>query len=98
MAPGAAVVAAVHQGPGSNTDWVGLYQSGAPPTSFLQWRYLNGAQSPPASGLTEAMLTFNAPNTLGSYEMRLLASNSYNVVSTAAFQVGGASGGGGRTA
>jgi hypothetical protein len=64
----------VQNGPGNQTDWVGLYQTGAPDTAHLNWFYLNGSQTLPASGVTAGTLTFALPASSGSYEFRFYRS------------------------
>ena len=53
---GATVSVQVTNGPANATDWIGLFPVGAPDTSYLDWRYLNGTMAPPASGLSSATL------------------------------------------
>lgn len=76
-APGASLTVSVSGGPGNARDWVGLYAVGAADTAFLAWKYLDGSQTPPATGVTQATLTFSAPQAAGSYEFRLFADNGY---------------------
>ena len=58
----------------SYTDWIGLYEQGAPNTSYLAYKYTEGS----ASG----SVTFNAPETPGTYEFRYLLNNGYTDVAT----------------
>ena len=55
-------------GGSSMADWIGLYQIGAPNTSYLTYRYTNGA----ASG--------SAPETPGTYEFHYLLNNGHTDV------------------
>ena len=75
VGPGDAVTVAVNSGPGGTTDWVGLYAVGAPDTSYLDWKYLNGLRAAPATGLTAATFTFPMPPTEGNYEFRFFPNN-----------------------
>ncbi|MGH9905337.1 MAG: hypothetical protein ACRD8U_07110, partial [Pyrinomonadaceae bacterium] len=54
------------------TDWIGLYKVGDPNTSFLWWRYTQGA----ASG----SFTLNAPTAAGTYEFRYLVNDGFTDV------------------
>nr|MBA3569716.1 hypothetical protein [Pyrinomonadaceae bacterium] len=60
----------------SQTDWVGLYRSGAPDTAGreLWWMYTGG--SPTGS------FTLNAPLEAGQYQFRFLLNNSFSHVAT----------------
>ena len=84
VAPGGAVLALVGNGPGNRTDWIVL----APVNSDLQsdpfntWRYLHGKRVPPPAGITNATLSFAAPNASGLYEFRLFEADSYNLLDT----------------
>jgi hypothetical protein len=83
----------VSGGPGNATDWVVLAASGGAETSYVSWLYLNGSATAPSSGMTSATLTFSAPSTTGTYQLRLYASNSYARLATSAMvNVGGDSG------
>lgn len=79
---GSTVAVAVSDGPGHATDWIGLYATGAADGAFLDWRYLNGSTGAPASGLTNATVTFALPVALGNYEFRLFASNGFDRLAT----------------
>jgi hypothetical protein len=75
--PGAAITVTVANAPGNTTTWVGLYPTGAPDAGgFVDWKYLNGTQTPPATGMTSATLSFTMPTTLGTYDFRLFAVNA----------------------
>ena len=66
---GNAVTATVGNGPGNATDWIGLYAAGG--GALLNWKYLNGAQTAPAAGMTGATVAFTMPMTPGSYNYML---------------------------
>ncbi len=74
---GSVAAVTVAGAPGNSTDWIGLYPAGASETAYLQWRYLNGALTPPATGTSDASLSFLMPTAPGDYEFRLYAHNSY---------------------
>lgn len=82
VSAGAAVAVTVSNGPGNTTDWVALYPVGAIDGAYVEWRYLNGSMTPPATGLTDASLTLYAPITAGSYELRFFANNGYARLAT----------------
>jgi hypothetical protein len=71
--PGGTIVATVENGPGNSGDWVGLYPEGAPDSGYLDWQFLNGSTSPPATPVTTARLRFTAPTDRGLYNVRLFA-------------------------
>jgi hypothetical protein len=82
ISAGTAIAAAIDGGPGGATDWIALYPAGAADGAYLDWRYLNGTTTPPASGVTTATIAFVAPLTPGSYELRLFANNGYARLAT----------------
>jgi len=70
VAGGATVTATVANGAGNRTDWVGLYLVDGPP---IDWNYLNGSKTAPATGVTGAAVPFVMPTTPGVYELRFYA-------------------------
>jgi len=58
--PGATVTVTVANGPANATDWVGLFTTAAADTLMLDWKYLNGQKTAPATGVTTATVTFPA--------------------------------------
>ena len=80
--PGESVLATVSDGPGNRLDWVALAAVASPFTTNLDWQYLNGSRSAPATGLTSAQLTFAMPLTPGEYEFRFFADNGYTLLAT----------------
>ena len=74
---GSVAAVTVAGAPGNATDWIGLYAAGASETAYLQWRYLNGALTPPPTGTSDASLSFLMPTAPGDYEFRLYAHNAY---------------------
>jgi hypothetical protein len=80
--PNEVIQVTVTGGPGNPTDWVGLHVASAPDTSYLAWQYLNGTQTPPASGLTSATLTFQMPAVPGSYNFRMFPNGQFSSIAT----------------
>jgi hypothetical protein len=73
----------VADGPGYRGDWVVLAKVGTAVTSTpLDWKYMNGTRSQPATGLTSAVLTFTMPQTPGEYEFRFFQNNSWTLLAT----------------
>ncbi len=90
--PGATITATVTDGPGSRQDWVGFFPSGAPSTGWTDWKYLNGTRTAPTSGMSNGSVSFNAPSTPGSYEVRFYSGNQVLLASSVPITVvGGAS-------
>jgi hypothetical protein len=81
---GGAIDVVVTNGPGNTIDWVALHATGADDRTYQQWQFLNGAQSPPSSGLTGASLQFTAPPTPGTYNIRFFANGGYTKLATSA--------------
>lgn len=80
---GTSITAAWTNGPGNALDWVALAAVGAPASSILQWKYLSGGTAAGSAVATPSgNLTLTAPNTSGTYEIRLYSNNSYTVVVT----------------
>ena len=74
IAPGGTVTATVANGPGNRTDWIGLYTAGG--STELDWKYLNGSRTAPATGSTGAAVSFTMPTTPGPYTLRFLAGST----------------------
>jgi hypothetical protein len=67
----------------TSTDWVGLYQPGAPASSYVDWFYANSCTQTssgpaPASG----SCTYTMPVTAGTYELRLYAGTATDLLTT----------------
>ena len=77
--PGGAIAVTVANGAGYASDWVGLYATSAPDSTYLAWQFLNGTTMPPATGMTSATLQFPAPMTAGTYNVRLFANNGKSI-------------------
>ncbi|MFE6963724.1 agmatine/peptidylarginine deiminase [Agromyces sp. NPDC057679] len=89
VARGGTIRATVTGGPGGRRDWVGLYRaSDSDQAGGVVEKYLNGQDTPPATGLTTATIAFTAPSTRGTYEFRFFANDGYTrLAKSAAFQV-----------
>ena len=84
VAPGALITTTVANGPGIAGDWVGLHLVNGADSSYLQWKYLNGTTTQPATGLTGATVTFTAPAMVGDYQLRWFSNNTYARLATSA--------------
>src|SRR5439155_1255445 len=82
VAPRATVSVGVMSGPGNPKDWLALYPTGTADTAWVEWFFLNGTKRAPASGLTEASVPFTMPSTLGDYEVRFFANNTFQRLGT----------------
>ena len=82
VAAGGTVTATIANGPGKPGDWIGLYDANGAVVEYRQWQYLNGSQTKPAVGVTSAGLTFTAPSTSGTFNVRLFAAGSYVLLAT----------------
>jgi len=71
VAAGGTITVTVSNGPGNSTDWVGLFSTTAADNAYVDWMYLNGLKTLPASGVSNATLQFVAPMTAGTYHVRL---------------------------
>ncbi|MBA3623725.1 MAG: hypothetical protein H0W48_04595 [Methylibium sp.] len=74
--PGQNVSISVSNVPADPKAWVAVSASGSGDFSWLDWRYLNGQQYEPSSGLTAATVTMTLPSSPGNYEVRLFDRNS----------------------
>src|SRR6185503_17827431 len=76
--PGQTFTATVANGPGHPLDWVVLYAAAAPNgPGYVDYFFLNGTKTPPATGLTGGMITFTAPATPGTSNVRFLDNGTY---------------------
>src|SRR5438270_4990192 len=78
------VTVTIANGPGNTTDWVALYPIGANAGAYLDWQFLNGQRTAPATGLTAATLTFTMPAAPGTYEFRFFPNNTFTLLATTA--------------
>ena len=76
------VTATVANGPGTAQDWVGLFATSATGANYVAWQFLNGLQSPPATGSSGASLTFTLPATPGTYNVRFFQNNTLTLLAT----------------
>ena len=74
------ITASVANGPAKPTDWIGLFDVEANASSYLTWWYLNGSTTPPAAGLADASLRVILPIKAGTYNLRLFAAGTYNLL------------------
>jgi YD repeat-containing protein len=88
VAAGSTVSLSITGGPGNTTDWIGLYAAGTSDYSYLNWCYLSGTQSLPATGLTSATFGFPLPSTPGDYDFRFFANNSWQRLAVSAVATG----------
>ncbi len=84
---GAGVTVSLTGGPGNPTDWIALAPAGAPDSTLVDWRYLDGTTVPPSTGLSNGTVQFLAPAAAGDYEVRLFAHDSSTRVATTVFAV-----------
>src|SRR6185503_5201799 len=74
IGPGGTVTLTVAGGPANRTDWIGIYPEGS--SNYLEWKYLNGTQTAPATGMSSASVTFTMPETLGNYTFKFWAGST----------------------
>jgi len=67
----------------TNTDWIGLYPSGAADTAYVAWIYVSCAKTP-AGAPVAGSCAFPIPGTIapGSYTLRLFSANGYTKLAT----------------
>ncbi len=79
---GASIAVAIADGPANLTDWVALAPLGSPDSTVIDWRYLNSTTVAPTTGLASGTVSFLAPVTPGSYEVRFFANGTYGRLAT----------------
>jgi hypothetical protein len=79
------VRAIIDGGPGNATDWVALFATDG--VTRLDWKYLNGSQTPPETGVSAAAVPFTLPAPPGVYIVRLYAKNTQIVLTSATVTV-----------
>jgi uncharacterized protein YegP (UPF0339 family) len=79
---GSSVTVTATDDPANATDWVALFVVSAADTDSVDWRYLNNATVPPATGVSSGTLTFQTPVGAGDYEFRFFANNGYARLAT----------------
>ena len=77
--PSGAITVTVANGAGYAGDWIGLFTTGAPDSTYLAWQFLNGTTTQPATGKTSATLQVVAPTAAGTYNVRLFANNGESI-------------------
>jgi hypothetical protein len=82
IARGGTVTATIANGPGTASDWVGLYAAGAADGTYIIWKYLNGTQTRPGAGITGAAVPFTMPATPGTYNVRFFLNDSWVKLAT----------------
>jgi hypothetical protein len=82
VVPGGTVTATMANGPGNAGDWIGLFATAAPNSTYLDWKYLNGTRIRPADGTTGAAVAFTMPATPGTYNVRLFLNDSTSLLAT----------------
>lgn len=82
VAAGPSITVAVTNGPGNSKDWLALYVTGTADSAYLDWFFLNGTKSAPASGLTAASVPFVIPMLPGDYEVRFFSNNTFQRLGT----------------
>ncbi len=83
---GGKVVVTVANGPGNTTDWVGIAVAGSANNKYLSYVYLNGKQTPPTAGLTNAVVTLAAPTVGTLFEVRFFLKDSFTLITSTTFQ------------
>ncbi|MFA6257798.1 MAG: peptidoglycan-binding protein [Candidatus Paceibacterota bacterium] len=76
VAPGTTVTVNVSDGSKGAQEWVALYLASNPDSAYSvnsNWKYLNGTQTAPSTGLSSATLQFTLPTTPGVYNFRYFA-------------------------
>src|SRR5207237_1493323 len=79
---GATVTATIANGPGNVGDWVGLYVTSDPDSTYVAWNYLNGSRIRPAAGTASATVPFTMPLTAGTYNVRFFSNDSTTRLAT----------------
>ena len=73
VVPGGTVTATIANGPGNAGDWVGLYRRRRRRTGrTCDWKYLNGTQTQPASGVTGAAAGVHVAGDAGHLQRAVL--------------------------
>lgn len=86
VATGGTMSFTVANGPGNVRDWIGLF---CPSTNadavYVDWKYLNDAKTAPASGLSNATVTFAAPAAAGTVcNARFFINDGFTKLTTSA--------------
>src|SRR6185436_1305176 len=67
----------------SATDWLGLFQPGAPNTAFIDWIYVSCSKTP-SDSRAAGSCSFGVPATVapGTYQLRLLSNDGFTLLAT----------------
>ena len=84
VTPGSAFTAHIANGPGNPMDWVGFASGSAANNATIDWKFLSDSGYPPTPGVTSATLSFTAPTTPGTYELRFFFNNGFERLATSA--------------
>jgi subtilisin family serine protease len=85
--PGGTIEVTLSNGPGGPTDWIGLYPVSSSDGAFVDWLYLNGLKTPPATGVASITLRLPAPATSGAYQVRLFTNGYTRLATSASFTI-----------
>ena len=73
---------------GEERSWVGLYDSGAKDSDYLDWLYLNGSQEQNYDLISAGSITFELELTPGGYDVRLFGDGGYEaLLASASFDI-----------
>ena len=83
VAGGSVLTVGVTNGPGFRADYVLMVPAGSAATTWSGiYQYLSGSTTRPASGVTNATLTFVAPSSGGTFEFRLFENDTWTLRAT----------------
>jgi 6-phosphogluconolactonase (cycloisomerase 2 family) len=66
----------------SRTDWVALYQAGAPAGEYLDWFYDSSCTQTAAAATAAGTCSYSMPTTPGTYDFALMANDGNTVLAT----------------
>ena len=73
---------------GEERSWVGLYDSGAKNSDYVDWLYLNGSQEQNYDSISAGSITFELELTPGEYDVRLFGDGGYEtLLASASFDI-----------
>ena len=81
VAAGSTVSVTVSNGPGNVSDWVMMVPAGSPAGTWGDYKYLSGTRTRPATGMTNATISFAAP-TAGNFEFRFYRNDTFDLLAT----------------
>jgi Family of unknown function (DUF6130) len=59
-----------------------LNATSSPNVTMIDWKYLNGSRATPTAGTASATVTFAAPATAGTYNLRFFAKDTFSLIAT----------------